>query len=204
VDASQTPPDPQQVTRRGISAPVFLGTLALGAVIGGMAVEYWLVRHGVATTTAQTAQTTLTGDAAADLAHLKNIIPTQSHTMKDVGDHWNNLWFAVEKKNWPLARFFLDQARQQARWTIAIRPERVLPDGSKVDLKGLLTATDLSAFANVQLAIEDQNKEEFVNAYKQALAACHACHSAIGMPFLRPTVPTVHPSTILDFEPATK
>jgi hypothetical protein len=203
VDASQTPQDLQQAARRGISAPVFLGTLALGAIIGGMAVEYWLVKHGVSTPAAQ-ATTAPTGDVAADLAHLKNIIPTQSHTMKDVGDHWNNLWFAVEKKNWPLARFFLDQARQQARWTIAIRPERVLPDGSKVDLKGLLTATDLSAFANVQLAIEDQNKEEFVNAYKQALAACHACHSAIGMPFLRPTIPTVPPSTILDFEPAAK
>jgi len=198
VDNNELPQDPTQVPQRRISIPAVFGALVLGAVIGGMAVEYWLVTRGVATPSAQTAG----GDIVADVAHLKSVLPTQSHTMKDVGDHWVNLWYAVERKNWPLARFFFDQARQQARWTVAIRPERVMPDGGKVDLKGLMTATDLSAFATVQYAIEDQNREEFVAAYKQALESCHACHTAVGMPYLRPTIPTVPPSSALGFEPS--
>jgi hypothetical protein len=38
----------------------------------------------------------------ADVARLKTNAPSQSHTMSDVGYHWTNLWFAAEKKNWPL------------------------------------------------------------------------------------------------------
>ena len=59
--------------------------------------------------------------------YLKSIVPTQSHTMIDVGYHWSNLWFAAEKKNWPLARYFFDEARQSMRWTILLRPVRQLP-----------------------------------------------------------------------------
>jgi len=179
------------------SVPVMVGLIVLGAVVGGMAVEYWLVTHGVATPRAQAA---VSGDAAGDVAHLMSVQPTQGHAMKDVGDDWANLWFAAQKKNWALARFFFDQARQSVRWTVAIRPERQLADGTTVDVKGLFTATDLSAFATVQIAIEDENFEEFEAAYKQTLDACLACHTALRMPQIRPTVPTAPASTILSFD----
>lgn len=178
-----------------------LGLVVLGAVAGGMAVEYWLVTRGVAR---PTAQAPATGDVTANVAHLMNVQPTQGHTMKDVGDDWTNLWFAAQKKNWPLARFYFDQARQSVRWTVAIRPTRVLPDGTSVDIKGLFTAVDLSAFATVQLAIEDENASEFEAAYKQTLEACVTCHAAVRMPMLRPTVPTAPASTILSFDPVAK
>jgi len=176
-----------------------LGLLVLGAIIGGMAVEYWMVKHGVAT---PAAQAPVAGDVAAEVKRLSGLLPTQSHTMKDVSDAWVNLWFSVEKRNWPLAKFYFDQARTQAKWTVAIRPERVLPDGSKVDLQGLMRATDMSAFSEVDFAIEDKNYEEFVKAYKAAMGQCHSCHTAIGMPFLRPTIPTVRPATTVPFDPA--
>ena len=151
------------------------------------------------------AQTTAAGagDLAADVAHLKSVLPTQSHTMKDVGDQWVNLWFAVQKKNWPLARFFFDQGRQQIRWTLAIRPERTLPPpaGGTVNLRSLFGPMDMSTFAALQLAIEDEDTDAFVAAYKQSLTACHSCHTAVQMPFLRPTIPTVPPSTMLSFDP---
>jgi hypothetical protein len=176
-----------------------LGLLVLGAVIGGMAVEYWLVTRGVATTRAQAP---VDGDVAAEVKRLSSLLPTQSHTMKDVADHWVNLWFAAEKRNWPLAKFYFDQARTQAKWTAAIRPERVLPDGNKIDVQGLMRAADMGAFAAVEFAIEDEKYDEFVTTYKEALGTCHSCHTAVGMPFLRPTVPTVKPATIVPFEPA--
>jgi len=54
-----------------------------------------------------------TGDAKAstleaDVAHLKDITPSQSHTMIDVGYHMSNLWFAAQHKNWDLAAFEVD------------------------------------------------------------------------------------------------
>jgi hypothetical protein len=176
---------------------VALGLLVLGAVIGGMIVEYWLVTRGTATTSAQ-----VPGDVAAEVQRLSGLLPTQSHTMKDVGDHWANLWFAARQQNWPLARFFFDQARQSARWTVAVRPERQMPDGSTVDVRGLLTAVDLSAFATVQFAIEDERLPEFEAAYRQTLGSCHECHTKVGMPYLRPTVPSMPATTVLDFDPA--
>jgi hypothetical protein len=176
-----------------------LACLVLGAIVGGMVVEYWLTR----TMPAPRAQTTpVSAGAADDVTHLKAVVPTQSHTMTDVGYHWANLWFAADRKNWPLARYFFDEARQSMRWTILIRPVRQRSGGGTVDVKGIFTAVDMSAFAAVQLAIEDENSEEFVSAYKQALDACHSCHVASEKPFLRPAIPTVPPTTLIAFDPA--
>jgi hypothetical protein len=192
-------PPPAQGRR---SVLTVLSMLVLGAVIGGMAVEYWMVKHGVAQPKAQA--TAPSGDFAADVAHLKNVLPTQSHTMQDVGYHWASLWFAAEKKNWPLAEYYFSEARQAIRWTILIRPVRQLPGGATVNIKGIFDAVDPSAFATVQIAIEDQDHGAFVTAYKQALDACYTCHTASGKPYLRPTVPTVPPSTLMSFEPTAK
>ena len=145
-------PAPAQGRRSPINALTVFSALVLGAVIGGMAVEYWMVKHAVATPQAQTAASSLPGSAADDLAQLKKISPVQSHTMHDVGYHWANLWFAAEKKNWPLATYFFNEARQAMRWTILIRPVRQLPGGGTVNIKGIFDAVDPSAFATVQLA----------------------------------------------------
>ena len=140
-------------------------------------------------------------DVAADLTRLKGLVPSQSHTMADVGFHWSGLWFAAEKKNWPLAQFYFDEARQHIRWTIAIRPVRKQTDGTDVDLKGIYDAIDLSAFASVKLAIEDKDSSAFVTAYKTSLEACYSCHKTNGKPYLRPMIPTTPPQTIINFDP---
>ena len=185
-------------------AAVFVA-LVLGAVIGGIAVEYWLTTHGVVTTAAQApVQAEAPPDVAADVTRLKTLVPSQSHTMTDVGYHWAGLWFAAEKKNWPLAKFFFDEARQHIRWTIAIRPIRKGPEGEEVDIKGIWDAIDVSTFASVQLAIEDQNGAEFQAAYKAALESCYSCHKASGKPYLRPMIPSAVPQTIINYDPNAK
>jgi hypothetical protein len=206
VDANELPQEPAQASRTGVGKFGVLGAVLLGAIIGGVVVEYWLVTRGVEVPRAQTTSGGGSGDLAADVAHLKSVLPTQSHTMKDVGDQWVNLWFAVQKKNWPLARFFFDQGRQQIRWTLAIRPERVLPPptGGTVNLRGLFTPMDMSTFAALQLAIEDEDLEAFTSSYKESLNACHSCHVAVQMPYLQPTIPTVAPSSMLNFEPVAR
>ena len=89
--------------------------------------------RGVSTATAATG-----GPATlADLERLKTLVPSQSHSMADVGFHWTNLWFAGEQKNWPLAQFYFDEARQHIQWTIRIRPIRKDPEGRDVDLPAI-------------------------------------------------------------------
>jgi len=185
----------------GTSRLTVVSALVIGAIIGGMAVEYWLVKHGTAAPAAQKAASTSPG-VAADVAQLKKIVPTQSHTMQDVGYFWANLWFAADKKNWPLAMYFFHEARQAIRWTVLIRPVRQLPAGGTIDIKRIFDGIDPSAFATVQIALEDQDSAAFTAAYKQALTACATCHASAGLPFLRPVIPATPPAAILDFTPA--
>ncbi len=54
MDANGLPQDPAQAPRQGVGKFAVLGALLLGAIIGGVIVEYWLVTRGVETPRAQT------------------------------------------------------------------------------------------------------------------------------------------------------
>jgi len=181
----------------------------IGALIGGGAVAF---RHrndvtGAAGSTAVASAEDAGGkgdlDALrADVARLKANAPSQSHTMSDVGYHWTNLWFAGEKKNWPLAKFYFDESRQHILWTIRLRPVRKGPDGKDVNLTPIFESIDTSAFKAVADSIEQQNSAAFSAAYKMTLEACYGCHKASGKPYLRPMVPTAPAQSLINFDAA--
>ena len=183
--------------------------VVLGVLIGGGAVEYW---HRTRLTAAVSASETSAApdggsDGAldalrADVARLKAIVPSQSHTMMDVGYQWTNLWFAAERRNWPLAKFYFDEARQHILWTIRIRPVRKGPDGSDVNLTPIFESIDTSAFKAVKDAIEQQNPQAFASAYSMTLEACYGCHKASGKPYLHPIIPTAPSQSLIDFKVA--
>ena len=143
-----------------------------------------------------------TSNAATEIERLQKLVPSQSHTMQDVGFHWTNLWFAGQQGNWPLARFYFDEAHQHIQWTIQIRPIRKDPEGRDVDLPSIFQAVDSSLFAAVKIAIEQKNAAQFATAYKNALDGCYSCHKSSGKPYLHPIVPTAPAQTIIDFSPA--
>ena len=96
-----------------------------GAAAGGLFVS--TVRHPQSVAAAGQAAAKAAPDLAAmqaDIDHLKEVVPSQSHAMTDVAFQFGNLWFAGEKKNWPLATFYLNEARQHIQWTIRLRPIR--------------------------------------------------------------------------------
>ena len=45
----------------------------------------------------------------AEIERLKTLVPSYSHPMQDVAINWASLWFAAQKKNWPLARYFYNE-----------------------------------------------------------------------------------------------
>lgn len=185
----------------------------IGALIGGGAVAY---RHRTDVTAAGTGSATALAERAnasagpvtdldalrADVARLKANAPSQSHSMADVGYHWTNLWFAGEKRNWPLAKFYFDESRQHILWTIRLRPVRKGPDGQDVNLVPIFESIDTSALKAVADAIEAKDSAAFAAAYRTTLEACYGCHKTSGKPYLRPTVPTVPAQSIITFDAA--
>src|SRR5260221_14534919 len=97
----------------------------------------------------------------ADVAHLKDIVPGQSHAMIDVGYHMANLWFAAERKNWAFAAFEVDETRNRIRWTIRINPVRKDPEGKPVDLKRIFDAVDTTSMASLKQAVEKKDSVAF-------------------------------------------
>jgi hypothetical protein len=136
----------------------------------------------------------------AEIEQLKGRLPSQSHAMMDVGYHFSNLWFAGQKKNWPLAQFYLHETRSHLRWAVRIIPVRKTTSG-EVDLRGLLEAVDHAGLTEIGKAITSKNSAAFDNAYKQTLEGCYTCHKAAEKPYLRPRIPDLPEAKIIDFDP---
>src|SRR6266446_2530491 len=127
--------------------------------------------------------------------------PDQSHAMVDVGYHFANLWFAADKGNWPLAKYYLQGTRSHLYWAVRIHPVRTTSTGSEVDLNGILQAIDNSFLTEMDSAITNKDTAKFKAAYRQTLEGCYACHKACEKPFLRPQVPSTPSVSILNFDP---
>jgi len=140
----------------------------------------------------------------SDVAHLKDIVPAQSHTMIDVGYHMSNLWFAAQAQNWDFAAFEVDETRNRIRWTLRISQTRKTPDGSVLDMKPLFDGIDKSVMTPLKEAVATKDLKVFVPAYRAMLEACYQCHKAAGKPYLRPMIPSAPPQTIINYDPSAK
>lgn len=137
----------------------------------------------------------------AEVNRLKGIVGDQSHAMADVGYHFANLWFAGQKKNWPLAKFYLDETRSHLKWAVRIIPVRKDPKGNEIRLAEILDPIDKTALQQVGDAIKAQDNVRFGKAYRQMLDSCYSCHVAVGKPFLRLQIPQQPEVPIVRFEP---
>jgi len=170
-------------------------------------IKQGLVAVGVVVLTGAMGGGDAAGDDAAEIARLKAEIeqlrerlPDQSHVMKDVGYHFSNLWFAARAKNWPLAKFYLDETRSHLKWAVRVTPVRKTKGGD-LDLRVILDALDRTVLANTQKAIDARDLDAFTKAYRQTLSGCYSCHAAAEKPYLRLRVPEQPEARIIDFEP---
>ena len=147
-----------------------------------------------------------TGEIAAlraEIEQLKGKVPDQSHAMKDVGYHFANLWFAGQKRNWPLAKFYLDETRSHLKWAVRIIPVRKTKAG-EVELRGILEAVDNTMLSELEKTIEKQDVKMFADNYKQTIEGCYSCHKASEKPYLRPQIPEQPEARIINFDPEAK
>ena len=137
----------------------------------------------------------------AEIAALRGMLPSQSHTMIDVEYHFANLWFAGRERNWPLATFYLNETRSHLNWALRVRPVRPLAGGGEIDLRPILQGIEASALAELKSAIEKQDAAAFESSYRTMLSECHGCHEAAEKPYLRPQIPTRPASALIDMAP---
>ena len=139
-----------------------------------------------------------------EVNRLKSIATDQSHAMADVGYHFANLWFAGEKKNWPMAKFYFDETRSHLNWAVRVIPIRKDPAGNDIDLKAILQALDATLMKKIGESIEAKNSQQFAARYKDMIEGCYSCHKASGKPYLRPQIPVTPPQSILNYDPDAK
>ncbi len=139
----------------------------------------------------------------AEVAHLKELVPSNSHIMMDVQWHWTNLWFAGQAKNWPLAQYYFNETRGHIQWLIKKSPTMRSsgPDREEVNIEGIFGGIDTSSLADVKAAIEAKDSAKFAATYKTMLESCYSCHKSVGRPYLKPMIPKVQAQSILNMDP---
>jgi hypothetical protein len=175
--------------------------VALGALAGGAVAVWWT--HATPSAAGQAGDPAVSSASTeqSDIAHLKEVVPSQSHAMTDVGYQFANLWFAGRQRNWPLATFYFNETRSHIRWTIRIRPVRKGPDGNPVELQGIFDGIDNGVLNTVKAAIDAQDPAKFDAAYRITVEACYSCHKASGLPHLRPMIPQTPGQPIINPDP---
>lgn len=139
---------------------------------------------------------------AARVKTIEGKLPSQSHTMQDVSYHFGNLWFAGQHENWPLAEFYLSEAKSHLHWAVRVIPVRKDNAGNDVHLAEILEAFENGPLKQLEESITAHDKNAFKKTYRESLATCYDCHKASDKPYLRPQIPTAPESPIVNFDPA--
>src|ERR1700722_12646855 len=176
-----------------------LQLFVLGGLLGGFFV--WIAVRPTAHAQ-QNAPPANPASVQADVARLKEITPPNSHPMVEAGMFAANLWLAGEKRNWPLADYFLNEMRNRMRWEVRLNPGPKGPDGNPVDMQAIFDGIDNDTLPKLRKAIEAKDNKEFAAEYKHLLEDCYSCHKAAARPYLRPVVPVSGAQPIRNLDPA--
>jgi hypothetical protein len=136
----------------------------------------------------------------AEVERLRSIMPGQAFAMTQVAYNFNNLWFAAQAENWPLAQFYLNETRVRLRWAIRVTPVRRIAAGD-LELTPIATALETTQLAAVEQAIEARDNAGFVAGYTTLMHGCQGCHEASEKPFLQLQIPTTPAEAMIRFSP---
>jgi hypothetical protein len=175
--------------------------LVAGGVLGGLFTSAWDHRAVLAQRDDPQATPPALATMQADVAHLKEIVPPASHPMVDVAMFASSLWFAGQKKNWPLANYYLGEMRNRMRWEVHLNPGPKRADGTIVDMQSIFDGVDNGTLTAVKKTIQKKDGKQFVVEYKHLLEDCYSCHMTSGRPYLRPMVPVSGAQPIVNLDP---
>lgn len=114
-------------------------------------------------------------DMQKQIDEIKGALPKFAIPMREVGDRFQNIYFAAEKKNWGLAYYmskYMFGAMNPAKVT---KPKEYPAWKAFYDEK----------FALVNKAIQAEDFAAFEKAYTAVIKSCNECHVDMGYKFIK-------------------
>jgi hypothetical protein len=111
----------------------------------------------------------------AQIDQIKGVLPKFAIPMREVGDRFQNMYFAAKGGNWALAAYmskYMDKSLNPASYT---KPEEYQSWRYFYD----------TTFAPVNKAIQDQDFKTFAKEYTDVIESCNACHASMGYGFIK-------------------
>lgn len=112
---------------------------------------------------------------AADLNDVISVLPKFAIPMREVGDRFQNMYFAAKGGNWGLAYYmskYMNGAMNPAKLT-------------KPDEYPLWNSFYTEKFAPVNKTITAKDMAAFEKEYTAVIKECNACHTAMGYGFIK-------------------
>jgi hypothetical protein len=117
-------------------------------------------------------------DAASlqkQIDQMKSVLPKFAIPMREVGDRFQNMYFAAEGGNWALAAYMSKYMNG------ALNPATLTKPNEYPAWKNFYE----NAFAPVNNAINAKDLKAFETAYTAVTQTCNACHQAMGYGFIK-------------------
>src|SRR5512144_630938 len=114
-------------------------------------------------------------DLQKQIDEVRSALPKFAIPMREVGDRFQNMYFAAKDGNWALAAYMSKYMNG------SMNPASVTkPDEYKV-WKGFYDNT----FAEVNKAIQAKDFKAFDKSYMAVIADCNNCHQSMGYGFIK-------------------
>jgi len=114
-------------------------------------------------------------DLQAQIDAVKAAIPKFAVPMREVGDRFQNMYFAAQGGNWGLAAYMSKYMNS------AMNPAKLTKPAEYPAWAGFYNNT----FAKVNKAIMAQDFKSFEKTYSDAINSCNSCHVVMGYGFIK-------------------
>ncbi len=118
---------------------------------------------------------TAVASSAADTKDVIDVLPKFAIPMREVGDRFQNMYFAAKGGNWGLA-FYMSKYMNGA-----MNPAKL----TKPNEYPLWESFYNDKFAPVNKAIQARDMAAFEKAYTAVINDCNACHAGMGYGFIK-------------------
>ena len=110
-----------------------------------------------------------------DVKDVVGVLPKFAIPMREVGDRFQNMYFAAKGGNWALAYYM------SKYMNAAMNPAKI----TKPDEYPMWSGFYESAMDPVNKAIVAKDFATFERKYVETIASCNTCHSAMGYSFIK-------------------
>src|SRR6516162_3430453 len=113
-------------------------------------------------------------DLQKEINEVKSVLPKFAIPMREVGDRFQNMYFAAQGGNWALAAYMSKYMNG------AMNPAKLTKPAEYKTWASFYSGT----WQPVEKAIQAKDLKAFDKAYMDVIGACNGCHQAMGYSFI--------------------